>query len=60
MFTNEKDLLGLGDPLLVYKLRTRLIPFITQLESTHKEVPIVKYNIQSSFKVIYVVVLYFI
>ena len=59
MFTNEKDLLGLVDPLLIYKLRTKLIIFITQLESTHKEVPIGKYNIQSSFKDIYVVVLYF-
>ena len=55
----KKDLLGLGDPLLIYKLRTRLILFITQLESTLKEIPIGKYNIQNSFKVIYVVVLYF-
>ena len=29
----KKDLFGLGDPLLIYKLRTRLILFITQLES---------------------------
>ena len=54
------DLLGLGDPLLIYKLMTRLILFITQLESTLKEIPIGKYNTQSLFKVIYVIVLYFI
>ena len=35
MFTNEKYLRGLRNPLLVDKLRTRLIFFITQLESTH-------------------------